>query len=232
MKTVHGYPVVTADTLQDVLEALGLRAWEKIAATVSLQEYARRALTGDQQAELRFAPNAEVLFLQNPETAATFTAFRTAAKSWATTFALVPNDEHGPLVPIVAEWKHGVEEVTLVPPSGVMSKVDNNSWYNAAKREFAEETGFALEEVTVLCDHTLQGASTRQNTSGVYPFVGLLKKPVERMPSKLDKNELLHVLLFPVEEWLDVLDRGDAHDQCAVAVTHLALRWLKKNGHL
>ncbi|TAN33507.1 hypothetical protein EPN28_01700 [Patescibacteria group bacterium] len=228
MKTAYGYPIVTTRNIHLILKKLGIKPWEKTAPDTTLEEYAKRDLNDKQRAELRFAPKPDVVrFYKNPATEEPFTGFCNVGDPWLTVFALVPWDPE-PLVVVTVEFKHGFGKVVLVPPSGNISQKDRGSWPRAAKREFEEETGFKLARIIALASGKEQGASVRQYTAGIYSFLGILKDPVERRPSRLDDNELLKVVLVPLSDWLDIIDRGDTYDIAAVVPTHLGVRKLQK----
>lgn len=220
--TAYGYPVATVQTIWRLLGDLGVKKWNEIAPALPLGEYLALNLTDQERRDLRFAPKTEVLFLQNPRNSERFTGFRTVLKPWVTVFALVPYEPE-PLVVVTAEYKHGFGEVVLVPPSGVMSRADNGDFAATAKREFEEETGFVLDSVLHIACGTAQGATVRQCSAGMHPFLGKLKLPVERQPQKLDRNEQLKVILVPLSEWMKLITLGATQDASSTIVTYLAL---------
>lgn len=169
MQNQFGFPVVSADNVFDVLAERNIRPWAQTNPVISLADYLQQPLSEPQRSELRFAPKTEVVSLTdhhgNP-----FRGFRTAGKNWTTVFTLLP----GNLLPIVGEYKHGVDEVVLVPPSGVPHKEDlqtPNPWTTCAQREWEEETGLKLRNVEPLSDHPLI-ISGRQCTMRYYPLLG------------------------------------------------------------
>lgn len=228
--TPFGYPIATLENLPEVLEELKIKRWNSIAPTVLLEDYLKQDLTPEDHADLRYAPKTEVLFLENPRTKERFTAFRNTGKPWVTVFAVIPH-EGQLLVPVTVEFKHGFGEVVLVPPSGVKSHADH-SFADTARREFEEETGFKLERVIQLSGGIMQGATVRQNTGGIYPFLGILKNPIEQGPSKLDHHELLEIVLFPIDEWQKVVLSGQTYDIASTVVTYHALDQLRTLGLL
>jgi len=228
MRLLYGIPVVTAETVFEVLENLGIKPWPQLEPAVDLEAYLQRELTPEQRAELRFAPKSEVVFLRdhkgNP-----FTGFRNVGKDWTTTFVLLPDPDNGEdLVTVVGEWKHGADAVTLVPPSGVLSKSDRTTlkpFETCARREFEEETGMELYEVVSLSENGIP-ISGRQSSVRFYPFVGKVKEPIVPKPSKLDGTEHLKLVLIPLSEWRKLIRVGKVSELCSVSVTYLALEYL------
>lgn len=222
MKKAFGLPVVTADTIEKYLNSVELYPWTYAKDPMTLEGYIASGLTPEQQAELRFAPKAEVVFLENPHSGNLFTGFRSLGKNWATTFALLP----GNLVPVTAEYKHGVNKIVLVPPSGVPSKADAGSMEACARREFTEETGLQLKSIKPLANGEPLAVSGRQNAQVYYPFLGEVDTEAPIGPSKLDQNEHLKLVLVPLQDWLELIERGEAVEDCSASVTYLALRKL------
>ncbi|MBI3572716.1 MAG: NUDIX domain-containing protein [Candidatus Kerfeldbacteria bacterium] len=221
MDEIFGFPRVTATNIFEVLRELGIKPWDHERPTMSLEEYIASDLTEEQRGELKFAPKSEVVFLKQPN-GHPFTGFRSVGKNWATTFALLP----GRYVPIVAEWKHGTEQISLVPPSGVMNKSDSGSWEACAKREFEEETGMVLESVESLTGNQPLGVSSRQSTMCFYPFLGNIDGPHMRGQSKLDVTEHLKLVVISLGDWLSLIEGGWVLDQVGITTTYLALRRL------
>ncbi|MEK7631838.1 MAG: hypothetical protein AAB445_03155 [Patescibacteria group bacterium] len=186
---------------------------------MSFAEYACGELSETERADLRFVPPIEVVQLNKPD-GGDFAGFRTRTKNWATTFCLLPDD----YVVIVAEWKHGAEEITLVPPSGVPSKIDHGSMDACAKREFEEESGILLEKVVPLAGLNGLPIASRNLTTRFYPFLGIPKLPINPGPSKLDQNEYLKMVLISLPEWLKLINSGETNEECSVSVTYLALQ--------
>lgn len=221
---IWGIPILTADTVYPYVESVGIKPWPVLERPIDLAMYVASHLTDSQRSELRFAPKAEVVTLQDPK-GNPYRGFRTVMKDWSTTFCLLPGD----LVVLVAEWKHGANVISLVPPSGVPSKKDNGSMENCAKREFEEETGIALKDVSALCGPDGLPIASRGLTTRFFPFLGRTFEDITVGPSSLDEKEALQLLLMPLNEWLKLIESGRVFEECAVSITYLALRRL---GHL
>ena len=230
MDRQYGIPIVTAETIDEVLEELGIRPWKQVRPPQDLHEYAASDLSDAARNELeRFGPKGQAMFLKTPQ-GSPFTGFRSVGRNWATVFALIPNEdnEQDPLVPIVGEWKHGAEVITLNPPAGVPSKEDRQfgePMARCGKREFEEETGIELKSITALSERGI-AVSSRQTTQLFFPFLGVVKEPLETKPTKLDGTEDLKPLLISLSEWMKLIDAGLVSDASAYGVTFLALRRL------
>lgn len=222
MQTKHGFPVVDANNVFSVLAALGITRRRAAGPAMALSEYLQRDLTESQRSEAeRFSPKSEVVTLFRPNNEV-FTGFRTVPKDWATTFVMFPGD----LVAVVGEYKHGCDDVTLVPPSGVLSKADNGSMTECALRETSEELGVKLDRVIPLNGGCGVPISGRQNTGKYFPFLGVLPREIVVGPSKLDATEDLKIVLIPLMDWLKLIASGQTHEMCVGDVTYAALRQL------
>lgn len=243
MRTAYGVPVVdSAAELPQVVEKLGIGPWEQTQAPVDVETYRELVLSmpispdriGERTARLdelnRFAPKAEVVFLQRPN-GKPFRGFRSVGRNWAMVFTTVPDPDpdladgerekwQNRLVPIVVEWKHGAEVINIAPPCGTLEK--GASPRDCAIRTFEEETGFKLAEVEPLTPEGL-AVSTRQTTQMYLPCFGKVKEPIERGEVKLDRTEDLKLILVRLVAWVDFILSGAARDDNAYATTLLAL---------
>ncbi|RJO59004.1 hypothetical protein C4546_04205 [Candidatus Parcubacteria bacterium] len=222
VETKWGFPVVNAENIFQYLESVNIKPWPQIEPTVSLDEYLKRDLTDDQKGELRFAPKAEVMFLEQPN-GQPYTAFRSTQKPWATTFCLLPGD----LIPIVAEWKHGAECISLAPPSGSLGKADNGSMKNCAKREFEEETGIELSGIIPLSQAGI-AVNCRSSGQRFFPHLGIAATPISPGPTKLDQTENISLVLIPLKDWLMLIEEGGVVENCSISTTLMALQYLQR----
>ncbi len=219
-----GFPVVNAENVYKVLADMGVRPWPHVKPPMDLRDYMESPLTDEQKGELRFAPKNEVVFLKQPN-GKPYTGFRNVGKNWATVFTLLPDN----LVPIVGEFKHGAEVISLVPPSGVPSKTEMDissvmeRMAACGLREFEEEAGIKLVRARPLASEHGLPVSTRQSTQRCYPFLGEFALPIRQGPSKLDKTEHLKMVLIPLGEWMKLIMSGKVYEECAISTTFLAL---------
>ena len=235
----YGLPVVERDIFE-FLEQCGITPWGKLTPPMALDEYLRQDLNPEQQSELRFAPKSEVLFLRQPN-GEKFRGFRTVLRDWASVFTLIYDmreditvDRH--LVPIICEYKHGADVISIALPSGVPGRNEaslprEEAMRIVAQREFQEETGILLEQVLPLGNPQGVVVASRNCTQRFFPFRGILQKEHDPIPQQLDKTEILKALLIPLPYWLNLIEKGSlpegyAIEVSAVAATYLALHSL------
>lgn len=225
MESRYGFPIVNAGNIFQVIDELGIKKWGSIKPSQDLKAYEAGDLSLEEKEELvRFAPKAEVVFLDNPK-GGIFRGYRTVMKNWATVFALLDDD----LIPVIVEFKHGSEDICIVPPSGVPSIKDFDTpdpMSKCAKREFWEETGIELESLMPLSGATGNAVTPRQSTQRYFPYLGIPKQPIVQTRQNLDKTELLKILLIPLPEWLRLISEKKIVDECAITCTFLALQTL------
>lgn len=232
MDRKFGFPVVTAQNLCATLRELGLKKWAHLEQTVPLDQYLKRDLTEEQVDELRFAPQNEVVFLEDQK-GKPWRGFRKRGRPWSTTIAFIPTDDYGDLVPIVGEYKHGADAIMVQLPSGVPNKGDREHprpMKSCAQREWTEETGIQLASIIPLSVQPI-APSGRQDTDLYYPFLGAVQLPIVTVATRLDAHEVLKTVLMPLSEWLEVpfvLEFGFILESSALSTTHLALAHLGK----
>lgn len=225
METKYGFPIVTADNVFEILKEKGIAIWPQVQLPMSFEEYRVGNLIEEQKEEMRrYVPRIEVVFLQDPtgkiyNKENPFRGFRTVIKNSTTTFVLLEDD----FIPITAEFKHGGEDIVLVPPSGVPRR--DEPMDVCAKREFMEETGIELKEVIPLSERGVVSI-TRYCTHRYFPFLGIPKIPISLRPIRHGKGELLQVILVPLKDWLELIRKGKVTDLHARDITFVALQRL------
>jgi len=237
MNKVHGWPVVTAQNCFEIIRECGIKAWPEIAPPKPIDEYLRDS-TPDQRKEYdRFGPRSSVVFHKSPHNGEPFNGFTTAFKPYACVFALIDG-----MVPVTAEWKHGNNKITLVPPCGVLNKAETalgnlvEGMHRAAEREYLEETGFTLKSVELLSPNSGIWAIVRNAHVPCFPFLGEVDMSTPQASSKFDKMEHLQMVLFPLKEWLWLMEAPHLFEgeddfcleACARDVTYAALRRMGK----
>jgi 8-oxo-dGTP pyrophosphatase MutT (NUDIX family) len=162
-----------------------------------------------------FAPPHRSRVPRPRRTASRIPASATIGKPWTTVFALV-----GELVVLVAEYKHGADAISLVPPSGIPRSGETMD--ECAAREYLEETGFTVEGLEALAPNGLAVAS-RNSSIRYYPYIARIPEDSDRQPARLDDTEHIRAVLMPLGDWLELLAAGEVLDDCAYSATFLGL---------
>jgi 8-oxo-dGTP pyrophosphatase MutT (NUDIX family) len=234
MNEYCGWPVVTAENCFSVISGLGIKAWPKKSDSVPVIEWLKTATPEQVTDYNRLAPKSYAIKHMNPYNGEDFDAFRVEFKPYSLVFALIDNK----YVAVTAEWKHGNDRITIVPVCGVAGKAEAHLSTLAERmaataiREFREETGFELEGVEPLSSSNGMFYSVRNSMTQCFPYLGVLKTPLVKGPTKFDNTEHLAMVLFPLEEWLKLLEDNSLFDQhpefgledCSRAATYAALR--------
>lgn len=203
-------------TADDILRLTKIKPWEKIGEPKSIWSYLNISLSSTQQEGVRFAPAVEMVTLKNPFTGKPYEDWRTKGGDWTTVFALTPEKS----VVVTIEFKHGVEEIILGLPAGLVKP--NEDKVEALRRELLEESGFAAKKITPLGDAERGfAASSRKSTARFFPFLGESLKLVKEQ--ELDEEEEIEACLVPLAEWLKLVEFGLVRDASAVTTTYFAL---------
>lgn len=215
------FPIVTAHSIWQVLERAGVKRWPRIEQDpIPLNDYMCRDLSEAQRSELRFAPKSEVILFQDPR-GKPYASFRTKGKCGTSVFVLLPGD----FVVIGAEFKGGLNAISLLPPGGQLELGDDIA--TRGKMEFEAETGIKLERVISLVPAGA-GPNFRQMDLLDYPCLGIPKIPLTIIPLQQEGTEFVTTVLIPLVEWLKLIE--NAHSESvelnSIAVTYLALRKL------
>lgn len=223
MKILTNFPIVNARNVFSELSTLRIRplrkAWKR---PMSISDYLKGGLDTEQWEDYRrFCPRTEIMVFRRPDKKR-FTGFRTVKENWATTFALLPGD----YLLVAGEWKHGVEAISLSPPSGVIEPKDKGSMARCAKREYEDETGITLKEVIPLSGSKGISINSRNSSQVYFPFLGIVKTPIRPKKTKLDKDEQIQIVQIHLNDWLTLIEKGKVIDDCAITTTYLALQRL------
>ncbi len=137
--------------------------------------------------------------------------------SWANVVALTKNNE----VVLVKQYRHGVQEVLLELPGGVVD--DGENPLEGAKRELMEETGYSAGNI-VEVGRLYPNPAIQQNTLYCY-----LATDVELAGEQhLDEAEEIEVQLIPLDELIEMTRQGKFLHALHVAVLFQALAHLKR----
>lgn len=134
-------------------------------------------------------------------------------------FATTPDDE----VLLVRQYKHGVAEVTLELPGGLIDAGETPE--EAAARELLEETGYAAPEGSPLRALGWTYADSSKSPQRVFSFAATgVRRVAEPRP---DANEAVSGVFLerrPVAEVAAMLDAGEIVAQASVVTALKALR--------
>jgi ADP-ribose pyrophosphatase len=125
--------------------------------------------------------------------------------------AVVPLfDDHTVLME--RQYRHAVGKYLLEIPAGTLEP--GESPLKCAGRELEEETGYVAEEFIELSKVDIIPAYSDEK---IHIFLARGLKPTEQ---NLDKDEIIEVVKYPLDETLEMIDRGQISD----ALTMLALQ--------
>ncbi len=145
--------------------------------------------------------------------AATYQVLR--IPDWANVVALTPEDE----VVLIAQYRHGIDQVTLEIPGGVLEPGEAPA--DGVARELAEETGFTGEE-PVLIGSVHPNPAIQDNACTTWLVTGA-RRTAEPEP---DEGEDIEVVLVPRREIPALLRDGQITHSLVVAAFH----WLELHG--
>jgi len=135
---------------------------------------------------------------------------------------VVPITSDGHLV-LVRQYRHGIREVTLEVPGGVMDAADGTPAV-AAARELLEETGYRGDPLELLGEVSSNPAILTNRT---YCYVA---RNLERVAElNLDPHEDIVVETRPVAEIPDLIRSGEIHHSLSVTALSLYLLDLRRD---
>ena len=137
---------------------------------------------------------------------------------WANVIAITPQDE----VVLVAQYRHGLDDITLEIPGGVLEPGEEAG--AGVMRELTEETGFTGDEPVLLgtvhpnpaiqdnaCTTWLVSGATK--TAEPEPDEGedidVVLVPRLEIPALLRDGRITHSLVVAAFHWLELYDNGD-----------------------
>lgn len=120
------------------------------------------------------------------------------SEDWVNVIPLTPDNQ----VVLVRQYRHGIREVTLEIPGGLVES--NDSPEDAGKRELREETGYQESDLIKL-GHVNPNPAFLDNRCYTY-----VAKDVFRVRGQeQDEKEDIEVLLRPLEEIPRLISEGD-----------------------
>ena len=146
-----------------------------------------------------------------------YKAFVLEFDAWANVVAITKNNE----VVLVKQYRHGVQEVLLELPGGVVDKGEDP--LEGAKRELMEETGYSAGSI-IEVGRLYPNPAIQHNTLYCY-----LATDVELTGEQhLDDAEEIEVQLVPLDELIKMAAQGKFLHALNVAVLFQALAYLKR----
>ena len=137
--------------------------------------------------------------------------------TWVNVIALTKNKE----VVLVSQYRHGVEQVLLEIPAGVMDPEDESP-LQTAKRELLEETGYTSAKF-IQVGKVYPNPATHNNLT--YSFLALDAEKVTRQ--NLDDTEEIEISLMPFDEFVAMAKKGELPQALHVSALFFALSYLE-----
>jgi ADP-ribose diphosphatase len=138
-------------------------------------------------------------------------------RAWANILALTRNQE----VVLIRQYRHGVQEVLWEIPGGVVEEGEDP--LEGVKRELLEETGYTAGRF-IQVGKLYPNPAFQTNT--MYCFLALEAEKVTGQ--SLDDGEDIEVQLFPLDELIAMLRRGEFPHALQVAAMFHALAYLER----
>jgi ADP-ribose pyrophosphatase len=149
----------------------------------------------------------------------TFEPYVVESGTWVNVIALTKNKE----VVLVSQYRHGIKQVLLEIPAGVMDPEDKSP-LQTARRELMEETGYTSENF-IQVGKVYPNPATHNNLT--YSFLALDVKKVSQQ--NLDDTEEIEISLMPFDEFIALAKRGELPQALHVSALFFALAYLEKN---
>ena len=150
--------------------------------------------------------------IESEDHSATFSIIE--APEWINVIPLTSNNE----VILVEQYRYGIEQPTLELPGGMVDPGETP--LQTSKRELLEETGYAGDECI-----DLGKVSSNPAVFTNYTHTYLIKNCRKIQEQQLDGNERIKVHLMPLEDFLELVNRGEVHHSLVVAAVAKYLLW-------
>jgi len=216
--TKFGFPVVDAQNLDEFIQKSGLVPWQRIGEPQQLESYLKIHVDSAGQL-LKHIPKFEVTTFLDPDDQP-FAGIRYLRSDAVVVFVVLPGD----FVVVCAEFKHGIEEISINLPGGGNL---NQKPPVCAVEEVKEETGLVLSNVQDLSPLGISNDASQTPNRTHYFLAKVNREPVltER---NLDAQEFVLPFLMPIKEWLTLIKNNRIIDGQSVICTFLALSKLNR----
>ena len=139
--------------------------------------------------------------------------------TWVNVIALTKKRE----VLVIKQYRHGVQQILLEIPAGIMDEEDENP-EAAARRELLEETGYTSDRF-VEVGRVYPNPATHNNLT--YSFLALDVEPVSQQ--NLDETEEIEVSLVPFDEFVLLAKEGGLPQALHISALFFTLAYLERN---
>jgi 8-oxo-dGTP pyrophosphatase MutT (NUDIX family) len=139
---------------------------------------------------------------------------------FAQIFAVTSDNE----VVLTRQYKHGVKEVVIELPAGLIDHSDGSPLI-AARRELREETGYTGKDWIKL---GVLNISSAKSTARSHVF--LVRGAIKKYEPSLDENEVIESFLITPKDLIAWINKGIIRDSSSIATTLLALNVLNLGG--
>jgi len=138
--------------------------------------------------------------------------------TWVNVIALTKDRE----VILERQYRHGVGQVMLEIPAGIMDE-DDESPLQAAQRELLEETGYTSDRF-IEVGKAYPNPATHNNLT--YSFLALDVEKVDQQ--SLDETEEIEVSLIPFDELIAMAKKGGLPQALHVSALFFAMAYLER----
>jgi 8-oxo-dGTP pyrophosphatase MutT (NUDIX family) len=147
---------------------------------------------------------------QSPRTAGVHEFHVIESCDWVNIVPVTPANE----VVLVAQYRHGIEGLTLEVPGGMVDPTDPSP-LEAARREMQEETGYDTDDIVPL--GVVHPNPAIQNNR-CHTF--LARGAVPAVPRRLDGTEETEVTLVPLRQIPELVRNGTISHALVIAAFH------------
>ncbi|GAB4273025.1 MAG: NUDIX hydrolase [Deferrisomatales bacterium] len=156
----------------------------------------------------------------SPRTGSTHDFFVLESRDWVNVIPVTPEGD----VVMVTQYRHGIRDVTLEIPGGILDGHDEDP-LEAARRELLEETGYAPGRILPI--GTVHAQPALQDNL-CHTFLALdCTRVADPDP---DAGEDLRVVTFPVREVPERIAAGEISHGLVLAAFYWYELWLRRGG--